>query len=85
LHTDLLNILPTDSTDLETILTTKIIPSSSQIMNIDSYSGYFVIFYQDKIGILRKTITNTSTQDFVYTYQDIASVGLYSAQSYIKR
>lgn len=84
LHTDLLNILPTDSTDLETILTTKIVPSSSQIMNIDSYSGYFVIFYQDRIGILRKTITNTSTQDFVYTYQDIASVGLYSEQSYIK-
>jgi len=85
MHTDLNNILPTDSTDLEIILTTKIIPSSSDIMNIDSYSWFFVIFYKDRIWILRKTITNASTQDFVYTYQDVVSVGLYSEESYIKR
>lgn len=84
LHKNRVNILPSDSQDYEQILLTKIVSlGNDAALNIDVYSGYLIIFFEDKIGLLRKVITDQTTQDFVYYYQDLLDTGLFSEDAYI--
>ncbi len=84
LHKNRVNILPSDSQDYEQILLTKIVSlGNDAALNIDVYSGYLIIFFENKIGLLRKVITDQVTQDFVYYYQDLLDTWLFSEDAYI--
>ena len=86
MHKNWQTILPRDSQDYEQIMSTKMVTLWSAVaLNIDVYSWYLLVFYGDRVWLLRKTITDTATQSFIYTYQDILTVWLYSEKSYIVR
>jgi len=84
LHKNKQYILPHSPDDIEIVLSTKIVPLwTVQAMNIDVFSGYLIVFFADKIWILKKTIIDQVTQDYVYQYQDLLNFGLFSDNSYI--
>lgn len=84
LHQNRYSILPTDTRDYEQILLTKIIRLGTQnILNIDVYGWYLFVFFSDRIGIIRKVVVDQATQDFVYIYQDLLDLWLYSENSYL--
>ena len=86
LHKNWQTILPRNAQDFEQILATKIVTLwSASAMNISVYGWYLIVFFADRIWLLRKTIIDTSTQDYIYTYQDLLDFWLYSEKSYIIR
>lgn len=84
LHKNRQTILPHSPDDPEIILSTKIVPLwNIQAKNIDVFSWYLVVFFDDKIWILKKVITDQITQDYAYQYQDLLNFWLFSENSYI--
>jgi len=84
LHKNRQYIIPHNSEDIEIILSTKLVNlGTAQAMNIDVFSWYLIVFFADKIWILKKTITDPSTQDYAYVYQDLLNFWLFSENSYI--
>jgi hypothetical protein len=84
LHQNRYAILPTSTRDYEQILLNQILLLSNQnALNIDVYAWYLFVFFSDRIGIVRKVITDQQTQDFTYIYQDLLDVWLYSENAYL--
>lgn len=82
LHKNRNTILPHNSQDPELVDTSLIVPlGSANAQNVDVFSGYLIVFFEDKIGLFKKV--DLWGWSFVYQYQDILSFWLFSENSYI--
>lgn len=56
---------------------------NSKATNIAAYGGYLIVFFKNKIGLVKKDIVNQETWEFAYSYQDLLDVGVYSRESFL--
>lgn len=84
LHKNNSYILVSDVLSYEVVDLTKSFPLGAEALNITSYSGYVFIFFENKIWLLTKNITDTADPDnsFIFTYEDKLWYGLFSEQSF---
>lgn len=82
LHKNRQNILGSDSRSYEIIDLTKLVSLDADALNIVSHSGYIIVFFDDRIGVLKKKIVDDTTGAFIYEYQDCLNTWLYSENSF---
>jgi len=56
---------------------------NSRAKNMAAYGWYLIVFFESKIGLVKKDIVNAETWEFNYTYQDLLDVWLYSRESFL--
>lgn len=83
LRKDRQGIVASTGRDLERMSTTTVEFGNSQALNMVTYWGYLLIFFTDKVGLLKKLILDPTTWSFTYQYQDLLNVWLYSKKSFL--
>ena len=56
---------------------------NSKAKNMAAYGWYLIVFFENKVGLVKKDIVNAETWEFNYTYQDLLDVWLYSRESFL--
>ena len=69
--------------DYEIPILTTVTFGNSRAINMDVYGWYLIVFFDNKVWLIKKDIIDSSTWTFAYLYQDLLDVGLYSRNSYL--
>lgn len=56
---------------------------NSRAISLTAYGWYLMVFFENKVGIVKKDIINQEKWEYNYTYQDLVDVWLYSRDSYL--
>lgn len=56
---------------------------NSRAKNMAAYGWYLIVFFENKVWLVKKDIVNAETWEFNYTYQDLLDVWLYSRESFL--
>ena len=76
-------LIATSNTDLEITTPITVDFGNSEAVNLCVYGGYIMVFFADKIWLIKKEIIDAEAWTFVYLFQDLLEVGLYSERSFI--
>lgn len=83
LKKDRQGIIATNNENFEVLTSITVNFWNARALNMITYGWYLIIFFADKVGIVRKDIINPATGTFAYYYQDLLNVWLYSAKSFL--
>ena len=56
---------------------------NSRAQNMAAYWWYLIVFFENKVWLVKKDIVNAETWEFNYTYQDLLDIWLYSRESFL--
>lgn len=56
---------------------------NSKAKNMAAYGWYLIVFFENKVWLVKKDIVNAESWEFNYTYQDLLDVWLYSRESFL--
>lgn len=76
-------LIVSSSIDYEIPITVSVTFGNSQALSMAVYWWYLIVFFANKIWLVKKDIIDSSTWEFAYLYQDLLDVWLYSENSYI--
>jgi len=76
-------IIATKNEDLEVLTSITVNFGNARALNMITYWWYLIVFFADKVWIVRKDIINSATGTFAYYYQDLLNVGIYSEKSFL--
>ena len=56
---------------------------NSRAKNMAAYGWYLIVFFENKIWLVKKDVVNAESWEFNYTYQDLLDIWLYSRESFL--
>ena len=80
---DRLTMVPSSNQDYEIPIMNYTSFWNSKAKNMAPYGWYLIVFFEDKIWLIKKETINAETWEFNYTYQDLLDVWLYSRESFL--
>ena len=80
---DRLTMIPSSNIDYEMPILNVVSFWNSKAKNMAAYGWYLIVFFEDKIWLVKKETVNAETWEFNYTYQDLLDIWLYSRESFL--
>lgn len=80
---DYQSLIASSNIDYEIPILNYVSFGNSKATNIAAYGGYLIVFFRNKIGLVKKDIVNQETGEFAYSYQDLLDVWVYSKESFL--
>ena len=77
------SLIASSNIDYEIPILNSVSFGNSKAISMSSYGWYLMVFFQSKIGLVKKDIVNQESWEFNYTYQDLLDVWLYSKDSFL--